>query len=159
LIPGAGAPALPRPFQAKDKTLDQPISAATATETIVSYHAHIYYRSPEERAKAEQIREQIAARFVVRLGRWHDKRIGPHAAPMYQVAFATEVFSAFVRWLMLNRQGLVILLHPNTGAPRGDHLVRAIWYGEVLPIMNPEQLPETSDEDEAVHPNTTPGVS
>jgi len=132
------------------------LSQPQAIASIVSYHAHIYYRTPEERAKAEQIREQIADRFSVKLGRWRDTPVGPHAAPMYQVAFATEVFPAFVPWLMLNRQDLVILLHPNTGAPRGDHLVRAFWFGEVLPIKNPEQLPETSDEDETVQPNTAP---
>jgi DOPA 4,5-dioxygenase len=126
------------------------------TSSIISYHAHIYYRTPEERAKAEQIRGQIAERFSVKLGRWRDTPVGPHSAPMVQVAFATEVFPAFVPWLMLNRQGLVVLLHPNTGAPRGDHLVRAFWFGEVLPIHNPEQLPEISDEDETVQPNTAP---
>ncbi len=124
--------------------------------SIISYHAHIYYRTPQERAKAEQIREQIAERFSVKLGRWRDTPVGPHDAPMVQVAFAPEVFPEFVPWLMLNRQDLVILLHPNTGAPRGDHLVRACWFGEVLPIRNPEQLLETSDEDETVLPNTTP---
>lgn len=123
---------------------------------IVSYHAHIYYRTPEERAKAGQIRDQIAERFPVKMGRWRDQPVGPHSAPMYQVAFAPEIFPFFVPWLMLNRQSLAILLHPNTGAPRGDHQIRALWFGEMLPIRNPEQLPETSDEDETVHPDTTP---
>lgn len=132
--------------------------ATSEVSKIISYHAHIYYRTPAEREKAEEIREQIAARFVVRLGRWRDIPVGPHAEPMFQVAFAPEIFPEFVPWLMLNRKDLVILLHPNTGAPRGDHLTRAFWYGEVLPIMNPEQLPETSDEDETVHPNTTPSL-
>jgi aromatic ring-cleaving dioxygenase len=132
--------------------------AMSEVSKIVSYHAHLYYRNPEERAKAEEIREQIAARFAVKLGRWRDTPVGPHAEPMFQVAFATELFPEFAPWLMLNRQGLVILLHPNTGAPRGDHLARAFWYGEVLPIIHPEQLPETSDEDETVHPNTTPSL-
>lgn len=124
--------------------------------TIISYHAHIYFRTPEERAKAEEIRAQIAERFSVRLGRSRDLPVGPHSAPMYQVAFAPQIFPAFVPWLMLNRQGLTVLLHPNTGAPRSDHLLRAVWYGEVLPIRNPEQLPEASDEDETVSVNTTP---
>ncbi len=139
----------PRP---EDIDLNQPSEIVT----IISYHAHIYYRTPEERAKAEQIREQIAARFDVRLGRWRDMPVGPHIAPMFQVAFAPKIFPEFAPWLMLNRQNLVILLHPNTGAPRDDHLIRAFWYGEGLPIRNPEQLPETSDEDETVLPNTLP---
>jgi DOPA 4,5-dioxygenase len=122
---------------------------------IPSYHAHIYFRTPQERARAEQVREQIAARFVVRLGRWHDVPVGPHTAPMYQVAFLAGVFAELIPWLMLNRQGLVILLHPNTGRPRDDHEVRPFWFGEVLPVRG-EVLPETADEEMEMEPNTRP---
>jgi len=131
-------------------------SAETEISRIGSYHAHVYFRTPEERARAEQLRAAVAERFSVQLGRWHDRLIGPHAAPMYQIAFAREVFPVFAAWLMVHRNDLVILLHPNTGQPRRDHQVNAIWYGEVLPIMNPEQLPEFSDEAEIITPNTTP---
>ncbi len=123
---------------------------------IQSYHAHIYFRDADERARAEALREQIGARFLVQLGRWHDRLVGPHALSMYQVAFNPEVFAMFVPWLMLNRNGLTILLHPNTGQPRRDHLVNAVWFGEKLPIENAEDLPEVSDEDETAVPNTNP---
>jgi DOPA 4,5-dioxygenase len=123
---------------------------------IQSFHAHIYFRDGEERAKAEVLRNQIGERFLVQLGRWHDKLVGPHARNMYQVAFNHEIFAAFVPWLMLNRNGLAILLHPNTGRPRADHLVNAVWFGEILPIENVEALPEESDEDERAVPNTSP---
>ncbi len=106
---------------------------------IQSFHAHIYFRDGEERAKAEVLRNQIGERFLVQLGRWHDKLV-----------------AAFVPWLMLNRNGLAILLHPNTGRPRADHLVNAVWFGEILPIENVEALPEESDEDERAVPNTSP---
>jgi DOPA 4,5-dioxygenase len=122
---------------------------------IPSFHAHIYFRNAEERATAEQVREQIAARFVVRLGRWHEVPIGPHTAPMYQVAFLAKIFPDFIPWLMLNRQGLTILLHPNTGRPRADHEIHPFWFGEVLPI-NGDVLPEISDEEMEMEPNTTP---
>jgi DOPA 4,5-dioxygenase len=123
---------------------------------IPSYHAHIYFRTPQERTKAEMVREQIAARFAVRLGRWHEVPVGPHTAPMYQVAFLAEIFPDFIPWLMLNRQGLVILLHPNTGRPRDDHEVRPFWFGEVLPIKG-DVLPEVSAEELEMEPNTKPG--
>jgi len=122
---------------------------------IPSYHAHIYFRSPEERAKAEQLREQIAARFVVRLGRWHEVPVGPHTAPMYQVAFLAQVFPDFIPWLMLNRQGLTILLHPNTGHPRADHETHPFWFGEVLPLKA-DVLPEVSEDAMEMEPNTSP---
>jgi DOPA 4,5-dioxygenase len=125
---------------------------------IQSFHAHVYFRDDEERAKAEVLRGRIGERFLVQLGRWHDKLVGPHARNMYQVAFNPEIFATFVPWLMLNRDGLVVLLHPNTGHPRADHLVHAVWFGEVLPIENVEALPEESDEDERAVPNTAPTV-
>jgi DOPA 4,5-dioxygenase len=123
---------------------------------IQSYHAHIYYRNAEERRRAEHLREQIADKFLVQLGRWHDNPIGPHERAMYQIAFNPEIFAAFVPWLMLNRAGLPILLHPNTGHPRADHLINAAWLGDKLNIENVEFLPEQSDEDETAVPNTTP---
>jgi len=123
---------------------------------IQSFHAHIYFRDAAEREKAAALRAAIGERFLVQLGRWHDKLVGPHARAMYQVAFNPEVFADFVPWLMLNRNGLAILLHPNTGRPRADHLVHAVWFGEILPIENVEDLPEVSDEDERAVPNTAP---
>jgi len=122
---------------------------------IPSYHAHIYFRTPEERAKAEAVREAIAERFTVRLGRWHDVPIGPHTAPMYQVAFLANIFPDFIPWLMLNRQGLTILLHPNTGRPRDDHETHPFWFGEVLAIKG-DVLPEVSAEEMEMEPNTNP---
>jgi DOPA 4,5-dioxygenase len=122
---------------------------------IPSYHAHIYFRTPDERAKAEAVRQAIAERFVVRLGRWHDVPIGPHTAPMYQVAFLANIFPDFIPWLMLNRQGLTILLHPNTGRPRDDHETHPFWFGEV-PAIKGDVLPEVSAEEMEMEPNTNP---
>jgi len=122
---------------------------------IPSYHAHIYFRTPDERARAEAVRDAIAERFVVRLGRWHEIPIGPHTAPMYQVAFLANIFPDFIPWLMLNRQGLTILLHPNTGHPRADHELNPFWFGEVLAIKG-DVLPEVSAEEMEMEPNTKP---
>lgn len=112
-------------------------------DTISSYHAHIYF-DPGTRAVAERIRTRIAELFSVRLGRWHDVPVGPHPQAMYQVAFLPQVFPAFVPWLMLNRAGLDVLIHPNTGAPRDDHLVHAAWLGTPLPLEG-GVLPEVED--------------
>jgi len=126
---------------------------------IQSFHAHVYYRDADERHRAGLLRERIAERFLVQLGRWHDNPIGPHERGMYQVNFNPEVFPAFIPWLMLNRDNLTILLHPNTGHPRADHLTNSFWFGEVLKIENVEMLPEQSDEDERTVPNTSPTIS
>ncbi|WP_297366595.1 DOPA 4,5-dioxygenase family protein [Acidocella sp.] len=127
---------------------------------ITSYHAHIYFRDEAERGRARDLREQIAARFCVQMGRWHDKPVGPHAAGMYQVAFEVALFARFVPWLMLNRQDLVVFLHPNTLMPRRDHETHAVWMGDRLPLCNLEQLDEKIEPNqrEVVVPNVGPGV-
>lgn len=128
-------------------------------DTIQSYHAHIYFEGPEQRAAAEILREEIAQRFSVLLGRWHDRLVGPHARPMYQVAFAIGEFARLVPWLMLNRRGLAVLIHPETGQPRADHLTHALWLGEILDI-NAAPLPERSTQAEPeLVPNTQPTVT
>ena len=132
----------------------QPLSS------ILSYHAHVYYDPVHTRAVAEALRLRIAERFVVQLGRWHDVPVGPHTAAMYQVAFDTAVFAGFVPWLMLNRQGLDVLVHPNTLAPRDDHLVHALWLGRPLPLKE-ETLPPQIDaaQESAIQPNTAPTLA
>jgi aromatic ring-cleaving dioxygenase len=127
--------------------------------TIHSYHAHIYFAGPEQRNIAEALREQIAERFHVLIGRWHDQLIGPHTRPMYQVAFPTSELPTIVPWLMLNRCGLAVLIHPNTGHPRRDHLTNALWLGEMLDI-DVTSLPELEAKPEAaIISNTNPTVT
>lgn len=136
----------------------RPTVTIATIDTIRSYHAHIYFDGPEQRRSAEILREAIAVRFSVRLGRWHDRLVGPHTRPMYQVSFAPEQFAVFVPWLMINRRGLAILIHPNTGRPKADHLEHALWLGEMLAV-DPAPLPDFDDEDEPeIILNTDPKV-
>ena len=108
---------------------------------VSGYHAHIYYEPAATRDRAERVRAWIAGRFpAVQLGRWHDAPVGPHPRAMFQIAFSIEVFPGLVPWLMLNRLGLTVLVHPNTEDARADHLVHALWMGEVLPL-NADVLP------------------
>ena len=125
---------------------------------ISSYHAHIYYDPQKTRHVAETLRNQISERFAVRMGRWHDVPVGPHRVAMYQVAFLPEVFPTLIPWLMLNRAGLAILIHPNTGAPRADHMINSFWFGEVLEL-NDAVLPIKDDVSSLeTETNTTPTV-
>jgi aromatic ring-cleaving dioxygenase len=127
-------------------------------DTILSYHAHVYFDGAEQRGAAEVLREEIAQRFSVLLGRWHDRLVGPHTRPMYQVAFAAAEFARLAPWLMVNRRGLAVLIHPNTGYPKRDHLVHAMWLGEILDF-DAEALPERETEPAGeIVPNTQPTV-
>ena len=110
---------------------------------------------PRHASGSGKLREWIGERFVVRLGSWHEARIGPHDRAMFQVSFAKEVFSSLVPWLMLNNRGLSILIHPNTTNPRQDHLADPLWIGEPL-LIHGEALLEQAEAEEALEPNTTP---
>jgi DOPA 4,5-dioxygenase len=108
---------------------------AQAPKAIAQYHAHIYYDPTTSRGRAERLRRRVAAEFpVARLGRWHDEPVGPHPQSMYQIAFPSEMLAQFVPWLMLNRDGLTVLLHPETGDHYADHSAHAAWFGAVLPL-------------------------
>jgi DOPA 4,5-dioxygenase len=100
---------------------------------IKGYHAHVYY-SPQTRAIAEHVRAAIGERFQARLGSWHDEPVGPHPVSMYQVAFEAEEFPTLVPWLMLNRGGLDVLVHPLSGDSVADHTRFAAWLGSPLPL-------------------------
>jgi aromatic ring-cleaving dioxygenase len=110
-------------------------AAASDPRPIAEYHAHVYYDPQKTRARAARLRERVAAEFPqARLGRWHDKLVGPHTQSMYQIAFPSNLLASFLPWLMLNRNGLTILLHPETGNDRRDHTAHAAWLGGMLPL-------------------------
>ena len=102
---------------------------------ISGYHAHIYYDPAKTRIAAARLRDGLGAAFPsATLGSWHDEAVGPHTVAMYQVAFGVEDFAALVPWLMLNRNGLDVLVHPLAGNAYDDHTVYAMWLGEKLPL-------------------------
>jgi aromatic ring-cleaving dioxygenase len=107
----------------------------TPPASITAYHAHIYYDVKETRGRAARLRRRVARKFPrARLGRWHDELVGPHTQSMYQIAFPRGLLASFVPWLMLNRDGLDVLLHPETGDDYRDHTAHACWFGATLPL-------------------------
>ncbi len=101
---------------------------------ITDYHLHVYY-DPASRDRAALLREWVEERFpAVRMGRWHDGPVGPHPTAMYQVQFPVEVFATLAPFVMMNRLGLTVLLHPESGRPRDDHTINATWMGAALPV-------------------------
>ncbi len=123
---------------------------------IASFHAHVYFDGEAEAKKAKALREAVGDRFLVQLGRWHDWAIGPHDRGSYQIAFALDLFATLVPWLMLNHDGLSILVHPNSGLCRRDHVEDCLWIVARL-SLNEAELPEIEDPPEPPPtPNTPP---
>jgi DOPA 4,5-dioxygenase len=112
------------------------------TTEIKNFHAHVYFEL-DTRETAARVRDGLAERFDVELGRWHDKPVGPHPQSMYQVKFLPGEFGKLVPWLMLHHQDLNVLIHPSTGDDVGDHTDRALWLGEKL-ALNIEFLQRVS---------------
>lgn len=103
----------------------------TESSTITNYHVHVYFDRDTQPA-AEQVRDGLAERFDVQLGRLHCKAVGPHPRWMYQVTFTPDQFGQLVPWLMLNHADLSVLIHPRTGDDVADHSANALWLGRRL---------------------------
>ena len=95
---------------------------------IKGYHAHVYYDA-DSKPKAAQLREAILGNFKVEPGGFSDAAVGPHPVSQFNVIFEVPEFQSVVPWLMLNRDGLYILVHPLTDSSYNDHTANAMWLG------------------------------
>ncbi|MDP2262798.1 MAG: DOPA 4,5-dioxygenase family protein [Hydrogenophaga sp.] len=117
-------------------------TAATPDAVIHGYHAHVYFDA-STLAQARALCEAAAARFPLKMGRVHEKPVGPHPDWSCQLAFKSALLAEVLPWLMLNRGGLVVFIHPITGNDVVDHRDRALWMGAVRPL-DLSVLPEHS---------------
>jgi len=108
-------------------------SATTGSPEVRGYHAHVYY-DQSSLPVARHLRETLAATFPVEVGRFSDEPRGPHPVSQFAVIFKNPEFQSVVPWLMLNRQGLDILVHPLTDDMVDDHTVYALWLGKPITL-------------------------
>lgn len=102
-------------------------------QRIKGYHAHVYFDATTiDQARA--LCEQAAQTFKLRMGRVHERPVGPHPDWSCQLAFEPELIGVVLPWLALNRNGLVVFLHPETGNDLLDHTEHAIWMGAIRPL-------------------------
>lgn len=105
-----------------------------STDAIQSWHAHVYFDA-ETRETARALYDRVSAQFPkAEMGRFHERPVGPHPMWSYQIAFAPESFAAIVPWLTLNRDGLDVFVHPNTGDGRTDHAENTMFLGKSYPL-------------------------
>ncbi len=97
---------------------------------IKGYHAHVYF-DEDTVEQATALCQEAAQNFDLVMGRVHQKPVGPHPMWSCQLAFAPDVFDQVVPWLALNRNGLTVFTHPDTGDDLADHRDHAIWMGTI----------------------------
>ncbi|KPX86693.1 DOPA 4,5-dioxygenase-related protein [Pseudomonas meliae] len=102
-------------------------------QDIHGYHAHIYFNA-QTLDQARALCEAATEKFALQMGRVHQKLVGPHPDWSCQLAFGHEQLADVTLWLALNRDGLVVFLHPLTGDELRDHTDHAIWMGAVRPL-------------------------
>lgn len=107
-------------------------SGGTTRSPIKVFHAHVYF-DPATRRAARAVQNALIASFGADC-RWRDRPIGPHLKPNFRVRFTCGQFGRIVRWLMLHRQGLSVLVHPYTEDRVADHSERALWLGRRLSL-------------------------
>lgn len=100
----------------------------------LGYHAHIYFDPEKTRGVAERVCAAVAEKFPVELDGLRDGPVGPHPIANALVIFTPDQFKDVVPWLMLNRDGLDVLVHPLTTDAVEDHKGYAIWLGNPVEL-------------------------
>lgn len=102
---------------------------------------HVYFTA-DTAAQAAAVKARLRARFDwLKEGRWngHASRISPHPQPMFELLFGDPQNVAKVHevaeWLDKNRDGLSVLIHPNTTDGNvQDHTTHALWLGQPVAV-------------------------
>ena len=100
---------------------------------IRDFHAHIYF-DPEQLTEAQALARSAHERFGVPVGHFHLRPVGPHPRGSCQLTVLPGQFGEFAQWAVLNRRGLTIFAHAETGDDRTDHTDHVIWFGPSEPL-------------------------
>jgi DOPA 4,5-dioxygenase len=102
-------------------------------DTILGYHAHVYFDAATTK-QAIELCEAAAELFQIKMGRIHERPVGPHPMFSCQLNCNPDQFAKLLPWLTLNRGGLIVFCHPETGNHLADHSKHVIWLGEAQPL-------------------------
>ncbi|MFT7053101.1 MAG: aromatic ring-cleaving dioxygenase [Psychromonas sp.] len=97
------------------------------------YHAHIYF-DQQTLTFATSLCQQAGELFDLKIGRIHQKAVGPHPMWSCQISFTEQDFDKLIPWLDAQRNGLTIFVHGNTGDDLRDHTEYAYWLGESVKL-------------------------
>ncbi len=104
-----------------------------AEPLIRDFHAHIYY-NPEEVDRARALAAAAQSRFAIAVGHFHLRPVGPHPRGSVQLTVPSGAFGDVAQFLALNRDGLTIFAHAETGDDLADHTRHVIWFGPSEPL-------------------------
>ena len=98
----------------------------------MNYHAHVYWKNQAEREIAISMRSSFLS-MGASLGAIHDRPIGPHPLPMYQIMYDTSIQTEVETLLRI--QPMSILLHEDIGIDHvKDHTDGARWINTPLDL-------------------------
>lgn len=106
------------------------------TMKIQGYHVHVYCQ-PEQHTLCEDIRTKMMADLGGILGGAgpvRNRPVGPHPLPMFEAWFQPNGLNSVLEWILANRSGLPVLIHPLSGNDYEDHAKHGIWIGEKLQL-------------------------
>jgi aromatic ring-cleaving dioxygenase len=104
-----------------------------AEPQIRDFHAHIYY-DPEEVELAKRLAVAAQKRFPIAVGHFHLRPVGPHPRGSVQLTVPKAAFGDVAQFLALNRGGLTVFAHAETGDDLADHSKHVIWFGPSEPL-------------------------
>ena len=98
-----------------------------------AYHAHVYF-DEETKIAAKKLCDASDKIFHLKVGRFHEKLVGPHPCWSCQITFGTKDFDRYISWLEQNREGLTVFVHALTGDDLKDHTEFAYWLGREVEL-------------------------
>lgn len=101
----------------------------------MKYHAHVYFDVTQIQA-IEALYAQLQHHFgdALNYGRIHQKLVGPHTKPMFQLAFDEELLPQLKSFLNKHPTVNSVLIHPLHTNEYLAHTQDAQWLGMVLPL-------------------------
>lgn len=97
------------------------------------YHAHLYFDVHTSNLARSLCRE-AGDRFELKVGRHHEKTVGPHPRWSCQLAFDAQRLEEVINWLDEHRNGLTVFVHGLSGNDLADHSDHVFWLGKPEPI-------------------------
>ncbi len=104
-------------------------------------HAHIYFDADAISTVRQVISKfsnifshEIFHKNEITISKLQLGPIGPHPKGQGQITFMSKNFGEVVPWLMLNKNGLTVLVHRISEDEIKDHTERALWIGDKLDL-------------------------